>query len=224
MVSDLAVGLGEQVDRAGGAPFDYAALEAMPLERDPFDFLAVPNFIGDWALPGVLADFPRIAGPGNFAPESLSYGPAFGALLAELHNSRFAAHVGRKFGVDLTHCETNIGIRAFCEATDGHIHTDHRSKIVTLLIYFNADWSSPDGQLRLLRSANDLDDYVQEVPPRAGMLLGFRRSGKSYHGHTQFVGERRLLQISWASSGGLYGLERRLNRATKPIRRLLNMS
>ena len=114
--------------------------------------------------------------------------------------------------------------RGFCEATDGQIHTDHRSKIVTLLIYFNADWPSPDGRLRLLRSASDLDDYVQEVPPRAGTLIGFRRSDKSFHGHRAFIGERRILQISWAGSGALYGLERLLSRATKPVRRLLKMS
>jgi hypothetical protein len=223
-VSDLAVGLGEQNERGGSAPFDYAALESTALERDPFDFLVVPNFVADQALPAVLTDFPRITGPGNFAPESLSFGPAFGAMLDELHSPRFAAHIGRKFGVDLTDCEAKIGIRGFCEASDGHVHTDHRSKIVTLLIYFNVDWASPDGQLRLLRSARDLDDYAQEVPPRAGTLLGFRRSGKSYHGHTTYIGERRMLQLSWAGHGGLYGLERRLNRATKPIRRLLNMS
>jgi hypothetical protein len=223
-MSDLAVGPGEQENRGGGAPLDYAALESVPLERDPFEFLVVQNFVAATALPGILTDFPRIAGPGNFAPESLSFGPAFGALLAELHSPQFAAHMGRKFGVDLTDCEAKIGIRGFCEPTDGHIHTDHRSKIVTLLIYFNPDWSSPDGRLRLLRSARDLDDYAQEVPPSAGTLIGFRRSGKSYHGHTTFVGERRLLQMSWSGHGGLYGLERRLNRATKPIRRLLKMS
>jgi len=70
---------------------------------------------------------------------------------------------------------------------------------MTALIYLNEDWSSTGGRLRLLRNANDIDDYVAEVPPVSGTLLLFKRSDNSWHGHKPFVGPRRTVQINWVT-------------------------
>jgi len=70
---------------------------------------------------------------------------------------------------------------------------------MTALIYLNEDWSSTGGRLRLLRNANDIDDYVAEVPPVSGTLLMFKRSDNSWHGHKPFVGPRRTVQINWVT-------------------------
>ena len=88
-------------------------------------------------------------------------------------------------------------MRGRCERSDGNIHTDHWSKVVTVLIYPNEQWADAGGRLRLLRSADDLEDYAAEVSPIDGTLLAFRRSDRSYHGHARFDGERRIIQISW---------------------------
>ena len=53
----------------------------------------------------------------------------------------------------------------------------------------------------MLRSPRDIEDYAAEVLPLAGTLLVFKRSNNSYHGHKQFVGERRMLQMSWLKPG-----------------------
>lgn len=105
--------------------------------------------------------------------------------------------IEQKFAVSLEHALSNVSVRKFCEASDGNIHTDHWSKLITGLIYFNPEWSHESGSLRLLRSATDIEDYGQEVKPLAGTLLLFKRSAKSYHGHKRFIGERRMLQMSW---------------------------
>ncbi len=47
---------------------DIAALDATPLTRDPFDFVIVDNFLRAQAFSEVLADFPRIHGPGSHPP------------------------------------------------------------------------------------------------------------------------------------------------------------
>jgi SM-20-related protein len=207
-----------------GPLFDMAAFEATALVRDPFAFLIVPKFIRAPALAALNRDFPVIDGPGNVSPEGLRYGPAFAALLDELHGEALALRLAAKFGIDLTGAETTIAVRRHCEATDGNIHTDHRAKLITLLLYFNQEWPHEGGRLRMLRSASDLEDYAAESVPAGGNLLVFRRSDNSFHGHKPFVGERRILQLSYARPSVLVDTQRRIGRLTKPIRRLLNMS
>jgi SM-20-related protein len=203
------------------ALLDYAALDATPLARDPFDFLIVPGFLRVEALEALNRDFPPIESPSNYAPERLSYGPAFAALLDALRGRRFAAHLEGKFDLDLSGCATTIGIRRFCEATDGNIHTDHKSKLLTILLYFNRDWPHEGGRLRMVRSVSDLEDYAAEVVPAGGTLLAFRRTDNSYHGHKPFVGERRILQLSYTKGGDT---ARFISHLTKPVRRLLGKS
>ncbi len=215
----------EQDAAVGSASvLDLAALSATPLERDPFDFLVVPSFVASESLAAINRDYPDIAEPGNFKLEDLDYGPAFAALMAELSGPALKGHVGAKFGVDLTGCPQTITARRFSEQTDGHIHVDHRTKIITMLVYLNEDWDTAGGQLRFLRSATDLEDYAAEVAPLGGTMLAFRRSEKSFHGHKPFVGERRMVQLAWVREGPLARCEKRFNRLSKPVRRLLNMS
>ena len=215
----------EQDAAVGGASnLDLAALSATPLERDPFDFLVVPSFVASESLAAINRDYPDIAEPGNFKLEDLDYGPAFAALMAELSGPGLTDQMGAKFGVDLSGCPQTITVRRFSEQTDGHIHVDHRTKIITMLVYLNEDWDTAGGQLRFLRSATDLEDYAAEVAPLGGTMLAFRRSEKSFHGHKPFVGERRMIQLAWVREGALARCEKHFNRLSKPVRRLLNMS
>lgn len=181
----------------GHALFDFAALDSSALEREPFGFVIVPNFLTAGALAAANRDFPSIKGPANFPPEQVRYGPGFGQLLDALDSDEFSERLGAKFGMELIGQPTTITVRKFCEASDGNIHTDHRSKILTALIYFNTEWDHEGGKLRMLRSKKDIEDYAAEVPPVGGTLLAFRRTDHSFHGHKQFVGERRMLQMNW---------------------------
>lgn len=208
----------------GAKILDLAALEATPLERDPFDYLVVPNFIGREAIATINKDYPEITDPGNFKLEDLDYGPAFAALLAELGGPELQARIAAKFDVDLGGCPQRMTVRRFSEPTDGHIHVDHRTKIITMLVYLNENWFSDEGQLRLLRSDSDIEDYAAEIAPVGGTMIAFRRSDKSYHGFRPFVGERRMIQLAWVREGTIARYEKRLNRLSKPLRRFLHMS
>jgi len=176
---------------------NLAAIEAAPLQHDPFDFLVVRQAIGPEKLEVLNRDYPRIERPANFAPRDLDYGPSFERLLEELDSPEFEERVARKFGVDLKGAIKTITVRRYSEPSDGHIHTDHWSKIITLLVYFNPEWDQPGGRLRMLRSPTDIEDYSAEVAPVGGTILAFRRSGNSYHGYKRFEGERRMIQMSW---------------------------
>ncbi len=176
---------------------DLGAFGRTPLCRQPCDFVVVPRFIRADALEAINRDYPKIDRPGNFAPEDLVYGPSFTALLDALHSAVLRDAFAAKFGIDLSPYPLQITVRRYSEAADGNVHNDSKMKILTTLIYFNEAWSAPGGQLRLMRSARDLERYAVEVPPVEGNLLAFRRSEHSYHGFVAYVGERRSLQMYW---------------------------
>jgi len=174
-----------------------SALERTKLESSPFEHVVVKDFIGIDAINEINRDYPEIDDPKNFQIEDLSFGPGFEQFLTELQSDEVREAVAQKFGVDLTGKPAQITVRRLCEANDGKIHTDSRTKIISALVYFNEEWPHEGGQLRLLRSDTDVEDYAVEVPPKAGTLLAFRRCDHSYHGHKPFDGERRMVQISW---------------------------
>ena len=101
-------------------------------------------------------------------------------------------------------------LRGQSRETDGAIHTDSKTKLVTALIYLNSAWESDGGRLRMLNGPADIEDYVAEVPPEAGTLVAFRCAGNAWHGHKPFVGQRRSIQLNWLTDGGV--LKRELRR------------
>jgi hypothetical protein len=173
------------------------ALRSAPLHSDPFDFMVVPGFLDAETLARVNADYPPIDTAANHPLESLSYGSAFAELMREVQDKPFAKALGARFSMDLATLPSTVTVRKFCERTDGNIHTDHKSKVITVLIYFNEQWDHEEGQLRMLRSKDNIEDYVAQVTPSGGTMLAFRRTDHSWHGHTRFVGERRMVQLNY---------------------------
>ena len=199
---------------------DLDRLGATPLEQDPFDFVVVEGFVTAAALPPILADFPRVPGAGSFPVECLDYGPAFSALVAALTGPALATAVARKFAVDLDGRPTMLTVRGYGDGSDGRIHTDSATKIITLLLYMNPVWEPREGRLRLLRGAYDLEDCAREVAPLAGTMLAFRRSPRSFHGHRPFIGERRALQLNWVTDEGVVRRELARHRWSARLKRV----
>ena len=181
---------------------NLAALDRARLQHEPFDFLVVRNAITPETVEALNRDYPHIDKPANYAPKDLQYGSCFDELLKELDSPEFEQSVAGKFGVDLAGARKTITVRRYSEPSDGHIHTDHWSKIITLLVYFNPSWEQEGGRLRMLRCQDDIEDYSAEVAPLAGTVLAFRRSNKSWHGYKRFDGERRMIQMSWVKPNG----------------------
>ena len=207
------------------ALLNLAAFDNTPLQRDPFDFLIAEGVMSDETLDEVNRDYPAIDIPANLKPEDLEYGPSFKQLLDEVDSEEFQAAVESKFGVDLANTTKTITVRRYSEKSDGNIHTDHPSKVMTVLIYFTKEWTQEGGRLRMLRSKTDIEDYVAEAAPVGGTLLAFRRSNKSYHGYKRFKGERRMLQVNWVKSSRLAWYAQQLSRfGTHTGKRLLRVA
>ena len=150
-------------------------------------------------LAGIVADFPTLAGHGSYPFGGQRYGAAFTRLAEELEGEEMRRAIEDKFAIDLTGRPTMITLRGYSDGRDGRIHTDTATKLITVLLYMNPAWDDEAGRLRLLRGADDLDDFAAEIAPVAGTMVAFRRSANSFHGHLPHVGERRSIQLNWVT-------------------------
>ena len=198
-------------------------LRSTPLERDPFEYVIVKDFVDHQKLKAVLADYPDVPGPGSHPPDGLNISGHFKEFIDELLGPSFQNVVEEKFDVDLANRPTMYTVRGFCRARDGKIHTDSRTKIITVLLYMNERWQEDAGRLRLLRGPDNLDDYVAEVPPYGGTLLAFRRSDNSWHGHKPISGPRRAIQLNWVTSQAVVDAEQNRHGFSTRLKRLKNL-
>jgi hypothetical protein len=200
---------------------DLEAFAGTALVREPFPYLIVPGFLKAEARDAVQRDYPEIAKPGSFPISEVDYGPAFETLVEELEGPDLRAAFEAKFEMDLGGRPTMMTVRGRAQAKDGRIHTDSKTKIITVLLYMNGQWEAPGGRLRLLRSEESLDDMLAEVPPAEGTLVAFLVTPNSWHGHGQFVGPRRVIQLNWVTGEDVVRHEQARHRFSARLKRLL---
>ena len=197
-------------------------LRATPVQRDPFEYLIIKDFVEPEKLRAVLADYPDVPGPGSHPPAGLKIAGAFKDMIDELLDTPFQQAIEEKFDVDLSGRPTMYTVRGFCRARDGKIHTDSKTKIITVLLYMNDDsWGSSTGRLRILRNGTDLENYAAEIEPSGGTLLVFKRSDTSWHGHHPFEGKRRAIQLNWVTDQAVVDREQGRHGFSSKMKRLL---
>ena len=201
---------------------DYARLADTPAADSPFPHVVVPDFVPPAALAVIYGQLPKLDRGGSFPPEALKLGPDARALMAELEGPALRQAIAAKFGLDLSGSPTMLTMRLATRAKDGQIHTDSHAKRVTVLLYLNppnASFAQQEGCLRLLRSANDLDDYDVEVAPTRGTLLVFPNGPATYHGHRSYVGPRHSIQLNYMTNDGRARSEMRRHRLSAVFKR-----
>jgi len=204
----------------GDLPIDIEAVRRAELTREPFPFVMVPHFVRGANIEAINADFPRVTHAGSFPLPTLQYGPAFAAFMDAIRGPEFTKVVSQKLGIDLAGRPTMITVRGQSAARDGQIHTDSRTKLVTVLIYMNGRWESPTGRLRLLRAPDNLNDVIAEVPPDEGTLLVFENKPNAWHGFEAFDGPRRVIQLNWVTNGRVVWWEQTRHKISAFFKRL----
>lgn len=200
---------------------DIAAFEATPLTKEPFQHIVVPGFLRQEVRDSIVRDYPEINKAGSFPLTELTYGAAFRELVAEMQGPTLRAAFERKFDIDLSERPTMMTVRGQAREKDGRIHTDTKSKLITVLLYMNSSWEAEGGRLRLLRSPDSLDDAFAEVPPNEGTLLAFKVADNSWHGHAPFVGRRRVIQLNWVRDEEVVRQEQARHRFSARVKKLL---
>jgi SM-20-related protein len=177
-------------------PLDLAPFLAAPVRQDPYPWIAASGCIRPETLPALRRDFPRLRRPGYHPVETFTPQGEFATLLAQIEAGALDRAMSAKFGLDFTALPRLVTVRFTSAAHEGRPHTDSESKIATLLLYLHPDWGSMEGRIRVLRR-EALADPVAELSPAEGNIFAFLRSDHSWHGHTPFAGERRVVQVAW---------------------------
>ena len=84
----------------------------MPLTREPFEFLVVPEFVRVEARAAIDKDYPEVGRAGSFPLREVAYGPGFAKLIEEMRSEEFRKAFEEKF-----RCRSN--------QSPGH---DHRAR------------------------------------------------------------------------------------------------
>jgi SM-20-related protein len=179
---------------------DFDAIRALPTQHEPFDYFMGTGALKPEAIAPLHDSFPDIKATGFHPLEQMELKGAFAELIREIESPDFTAAVSKALSLDLSPYPQLITIRKISAAHEGRIHCDSESKIATSLIYMNDTWDLPEGRFRVLKNDHDFASYVAEAAPETGAIVGFKRADHSWHGHTPFVGERRVVQVAWVRS------------------------
>ena len=142
-------------------------------------------------------EFPEISDGGSFPKESLNLGENLKLLINELEGEEFKKVLEEKFHVDLSDSEVVSTIRGYSREKDGQIHTDSKSKILTVLLYLNHEWKEETGNLRMLSNKNDIESYFDEMSSESGNMIAFRVTENCWHGFLPFEGTRKSIQLNY---------------------------
>jgi SM-20-related protein len=184
------------VDAASLSLLDLGPFLAARRQDDPYPWIAASGCLRPGALAALRRDFPVLPRPGYHPIDTFTPRGAFADLLAEIEGGALDRAMSAQFGLDFTALPRLVTVRQVSAAHEGRPHTDSASKVATLLLYMHAGWASPEGRIRVLRRES-LADPVAEVSPEEGNIFAFLRTERSWHGHTPFVGERRVVQVAW---------------------------
>ncbi|MEO0531935.1 MAG: 2OG-Fe(II) oxygenase [Planctomycetota bacterium] len=197
------------------------AIRSTSVTHEPFMHFVAEGAVPEANMEGVIGDYPQIRRGGSFPQNSVTGGATYNQLCDELRGEALRAVIAEKLDIDLDDRPTTLTVRGRCRLKDGKIHTDSKTKLVTVLLYLNEPWGADGGRLRLLRSGDSLDDAFAEVSPHFGTLLVFKNGPKAWHGHAPFDGVRRALQLNYVvdeaavrrseQRHGLSALVKRLN-------------
>ncbi len=199
---------------------DLDKLRAQPLVRDPFPFVVVSGMLRPGVIKKLSHDFPPIGDGGVYPVDILPLGPSMKKLVDEIGGAEFRKVVEEKFGLDLEDRPPMITLRGRSREKDGRIHRDSDDKVVSLLLYLNEDWPHKTGNLRMLRSPDDLESTVAEIPSSAGTLVIFEVKPNGWHGHHKFVGERRVLMLNYMTGRESHARELRRHRFSARVKSL----
>ena len=195
---------------------ELEALRRAELRNEPYTFFLGSNFLKGDRISSLRDSFPPITKPGFLTVDEVELQGPFKKLIEELEGPELTAVLSDKFGLDLAPFPHLTTIRKISQLKDGSIHTDGKSKVMSLLLYMNDGWrAAGDGRLRVLYDDKDFEHFAAEVPPTMESVFGFLRADNSWHGHLPFAGERRVVQVAWIRDAKELERKKKRNRSAQ---------
>ena len=104
------------------------------VNTESFPFFHVENvFLENINEELIINDFPDIADGGSFHVKDKPSGDNIYQLVKELESDEFREILEAKFNLALNNAKVVTTLRGYSRKKDGKIHTDSKTKIVTLL-------------------------------------------------------------------------------------------
>ena len=167
------------------------------VNNEYFPYFHIENVFSSETDPvNMLKNFPDIQSGGSYPTEQLGEG-LVKELINELEGKEFRNILESKFEVNLKNSEVVTTLRGYSRSKDGKIHTDSKSKILTILLYLNPNWKNTKGNLKLLKENNNLDNFIKEIPSEYGNLIAFKVTDNCWHGFEPFEGKRLSIQLNY---------------------------
>lgn len=176
---------------------NFDRLREAETQRSPYTYIIARDVVSRVDGARIRADYPTITKSGFIPLSRLVAAGAFASLIDDLQRPELAEILSEKLDIDLRGKPRMITVRRHSRKGDGVVHNDSVSKICTMLVYLNDEWSGSDGSIRVLNGPDDMDDYTVEVPPLTGAVFAFARSENSWHGHPPFTGDRYVVQTTF---------------------------
>lgn len=176
------------------------ALKNAEVASTPYPYFVVENALADSEVQTVIQDFPKIEQGGSFNIEDVEIKPNFDRFLKSLDTPEFRQILTDKFDVNVMEHPMMITLRGYSRQKDGRIHSDSKSKLLTVLIYLNESWDAPNGRLRILNDDKDINNYVTEINAGPGSLVAFKVTENGWHGYIPYEGQRQSIQINFLTS------------------------
>ena len=145
----------------------------------------------------IATDFPNINKGGSFPSEAVSYGESIQALIDCLEGDQMRTILENKFQVALKDKPVVSTFRGYSRIKDGKIHSDSKTKIITVLLYLNEKWDESSGLLRMLKEKDNIDNYITEIPASMGSMVAFKVTNNCWHGFIPFEGKRCSIQLNY---------------------------
>ena len=177
---------------------NFELIKDAKVNADYFPFFAVEDiFLNKEDHSKIASDFPNIKKGGSFPSDSVTYGDSIGLLLESLEGDQMRIILEEKFKVDLKDKPVVTTFRGYSRMKDGKIHSDSKTKIITVLLYLNEKWDEANGLLRLLKEKDNLDSYIKEIPATMGSMIAFEVTNNCWHGFVPFEGRRCSIQLNY---------------------------
>jgi len=196
------------------------ALNTSTVKTDPYPYLTVEQAIEPEQVSAIIGGFPNIDDGGSYNVDDVAMSPAFKQLIDSLDTPEFRRIICDKFDVAVMDLPMMITLRGYSRKKDGRIHTDSKTKVATILLYLNEQWQAETGKIRVLRSADDINDYAEEISPGPGSLLAFKVTDNCWHGYPSFEGKRQSIQINFLTSEAAGNKHRFFHRLSAKLKSL----
>jgi|TARA_B100001750_G_scaffold51330_1_gene39041 hypothetical protein len=177
---------------------NFELIKKAEINSEFYPFFTVQDaFLNKQDHKKIATDFPKINKGGSFPSDSVSYGQSIQSLLDSLEGDQMRNILENKFQVDLQDKPVVSTFRGYSRMKDGKIHSDSKTKIITVLLYLNKNWDKGSGLLRMLREENNIDNYITEIPASMGSMVAFKVTNNCWHGFIPYEGKRCSIQLNY---------------------------